>query len=155
MVGITIENEVNLLDKPIGISFRRNDQLSAEVIWSVFSKVAQSNARFNAMEKLILVIHSVKMPVGFGMDVKSKGRPPSVMAQVKHIIINVTAETNCLDHTLIIGIARLTKDPNYKAYQQGRKILPEAQHLLQTTGINLEKGGGIREIQQFQDHFTE
>ena len=45
MVGITIRNEVNLLDKPIGICFRRKDQLSDEVMWSVFSKVAQSNAR--------------------------------------------------------------------------------------------------------------
>ena len=69
------KKEINLLDKPIGISFRRKDQLWAEVIWSVFSKVAHSNARFNAMDKLILVIHSVKMPVGFGMSVKSKGRP--------------------------------------------------------------------------------
>ena len=30
MVGITIQNEVNLLDKPIDISFRRKDQLSAD-----------------------------------------------------------------------------------------------------------------------------
>ena len=61
MVGITIQNEVNLLDKPIGIGFRRKDQLSSEVIWSVFSKVAQSNARYNAMDRLICVFHSVKM----------------------------------------------------------------------------------------------
>ena len=40
MVGNTIRNEINLLDKPIGISSRRKDQLSDEVIWSVFSKVA-------------------------------------------------------------------------------------------------------------------
>ena len=84
MVGITIRNEVNLLDKPIGISFRRKDQLSVEVIWSVFSKAAQSNARYNAMDRLIVVIHSVKMPVGFGKAVKSKGRPQSVMAHVNH-----------------------------------------------------------------------
>ena len=32
MVGVTIHNEVNLLDKAIGISFRRKDQLSEEVI---------------------------------------------------------------------------------------------------------------------------
>ena len=113
MVGITIQNEVNLLDKPIGISFRRKDQLSAEVIWSVFSKVAQSNARYNAMDRLIFVIHSVKMPVGFGRGVKSKGRPLSVMAHMKHSIIEDKTETNCLAHALIIGIARLTKDPNY------------------------------------------
>jgi len=107
------------------------------------------------MDELIIVIHSVKMPVGFGMGVKSKGRPLSVMAHVKKSIIEVKTETNCMAHALIIGIARLTKDPNYKAYRKGRKILPEVQHLLQTTGINLENGGGIREIQQFQDHFAE
>ena len=41
MVGIIIQNEVKLLDKPIGISFRRKDQLSDGVIWSVFSKVVR------------------------------------------------------------------------------------------------------------------
>jgi len=39
MVGITIQNQVNQNDKAIGISFRRKDQLSGEVIWSVFEKV--------------------------------------------------------------------------------------------------------------------
>ena len=53
-------------DKAIGISFRRKDQLSEEVIWSVFNKVAQLNARFNALDKLVIVVHSIKMPVGFG-----------------------------------------------------------------------------------------
>ena len=66
MVGVTIRNEVNLLDKAICISFRRKDQLSEEVIWSVFSKVAQSNARYNAMDRLIVVVNPVKMPVGLG-----------------------------------------------------------------------------------------
>ena len=42
MVGITIENQVNQNGKPIGLSFRRRDQLSGEVIWSVFEKVSQS-----------------------------------------------------------------------------------------------------------------
>jgi len=119
MVGITIQNEVNLLDKPIGISFRRKDQQSSEVIWSVFSKVAQSNARYNAMDRLICVVHTVKMPVGFGGGVKSKGTPLSIMAHLKHSIIEVKTETNCLAHTLIIGIARLTKHPNYNSYRRG------------------------------------
>jgi len=75
--------------------------------------------------------------------IKSKGRPLSVMAHVKRSIIEVKAETDCLAHALIIAIARLTKDPNYKAYTQGWKISPEVQHLLQTTGINLDNGGGF------------
>ena len=41
MDGLTIRNEVNMQDKAIGISFRGKDQLSEEVIWSVFNKAAQ------------------------------------------------------------------------------------------------------------------
>ena len=66
MVGIAIHNESNQTDKPIGISFRRRDQLSVDAIWSVFEKVTQSNARFNALDKLTVVVHSITMPVGFG-----------------------------------------------------------------------------------------
>ena len=36
MVGLTIRNEVNFQDKPIGFIFRRKDQISEEVIWAVF-----------------------------------------------------------------------------------------------------------------------
>jgi hypothetical protein len=156
MVGITIQNEVNVLDKAIGISFRRKDQLSENVIWSVFSIVAQSNARFNALDRLGVVIHSAKMPVGFERkSVKAKGRPLDVMAHQKSSIIKVEADTNCLAHALIIAIVRLTKHPNYNSYRREFKILREVQHLLQTTGIDLQNGGGVPEIQQFQDHFTD
>jgi hypothetical protein len=61
---------------------------------------------------------------------------------VKNSIIEVKAKTDCLAYALIIAIARLTKDPNYKAYRQGRKILPHVQQLLQTTGIDLHNSGG-------------
>jgi len=50
MVAITIHNEVNQSDKPIGFSFTRKDQLSPDVIWSVFDKVSQSNATLNATD---------------------------------------------------------------------------------------------------------
>jgi len=106
MVGLTIRNEVNIQDKPIGFSFRRKDQISKEVVWSVFEKVVQSNARFNALDSLIVAVHRVAIPVGYGRAVKTKGRQLSVMALLK-------AEQNCLAHTLIIAIARLEKDSNY------------------------------------------
>jgi hypothetical protein len=73
MVGITIQNEVNQNDKVIGFSFRRKDQLSEDVIWSVFEKVSQSNSRFNALDRLIVTVHYVKMPVGSG-SVKTERR---------------------------------------------------------------------------------
>ena len=75
MVGITIKNQVNQNDKPIGITFGRKDQLSADLIWSVFEKVFQSNSRFNALDMLVVpCIRSgcpsvlVTMYLGTGVD---------------------------------------------------------------------------------------
>jgi hypothetical protein len=45
MVGLTTRNEVNVQEKAIRISFRRKDQLSEDIILSVFDKLTQSNAR--------------------------------------------------------------------------------------------------------------
>jgi hypothetical protein len=152
MVGVDIQNENK--DKPTGFSFRRKDQLSVEVIWKLFEKVAQSNAKFNALESLIVTVHCVKMPVGFSR-VKSKGRQLYTMAHLKKSIVHVNAEENCLAHALVKAIAKVENDPNYTAYPKGRKIRPEVQRLLETTGIDLSSGGGIPELEQFQDHFRD
>jgi len=86
MLGIAIQNQVNQNDKPIGISFRRKGQLSGDVIWSVFERVSQSNSRFNALDTLLVTVHSVKMPGGFGKHaLKCKGRPLSIMAHLKKV----------------------------------------------------------------------
>jgi len=93
MVGMTIQNQVNQNDKHIGINFRRKDQLTADVIWSVFEKVSESNSRFNALDTLVVTVHSVKMPVVFGKHANtSRGRPLSVMAHIKRSIVEVKAE---------------------------------------------------------------
>ena len=124
MVGITITNEVNVTDKAIGTCFRRKDQITSEVIWSVLGKVAPSNARFNVLDKLIMTVHSEKMPIGHGGGgIASKGRQLETMVHLKWSIVEVKAEENCLAHALIISIAKLTNDSNYVAYRKGYKIV--------------------------------
>ena len=89
LVGIAIHKVSNHSDKPIGISFRRRDQLSVDAIWSVF-QVTKSNARFNTLDTLTVVVHSVTMPVVFdwqGDGIKTMGRPISVMAHLKKSIV--------------------------------------------------------------------
>ena len=107
---------------------------------------------------LTVVLHSVKMPVRFRSPwdgIKIKELPLSVMAHLKKSIIQGKAETNCLAHVLIKEIAKLTNDPDYKAYRQGWKIYPKVSHLLETTGIGLDSAGGIPELESFQDHFRQ
>jgi hypothetical protein len=62
MVAVAIRNEVNQSDKPIGLNFRKRDQISGDVICSVLEKVTQSNSRFNALDTLTIDIHAVRMP---------------------------------------------------------------------------------------------
>ena len=156
IVGITIHKQVNQNDKPIGISFRRKDQLSGEVLWSVFEKVSQPNARFNALDTFVVTVRSVKMTVGYGKRaIKSMGIPLSVMAHLKKFIVDVKAEENCLAHAILIAIAIVDNGANYKAYRQGRKRGPVVQALLHETGIDLNIGGGIPELNRFQEHFRD
>jgi len=65
MVRITIHNEVNQSDKHIGFGFRKNDPITSDVIWNVFDKVSQYKSRFNDLDTLNIVVHSVKIPVDF------------------------------------------------------------------------------------------
>ena len=74
----------------------------------------RSHARFNASDTLIVTVHSVTIPVGFGrIAIKRKGRPLATKIQLKGSIVEVGAEENCLAHALIIAIARLNNNPNY------------------------------------------
>jgi hypothetical protein len=60
MVGLVVRNLEKEKDKPAGFSYRRKDQVSGDVIWSVFEEVSQSNSRFNALDKLIIEVNSEK-----------------------------------------------------------------------------------------------
>jgi len=84
ILGITIQNQVNQNDKPIGISFRMKDPLSTDVIWSAIERVSQSNSRFNVLETLIVTVHSVKLPVGLG-GMETLGRSLFVMAHLQKL----------------------------------------------------------------------
>ena len=83
--------------------------MAADVILSLVQKVAQSNARFNVLDKLIMTVHSVRMPVVFGRGLKTRGRPLSFMAHLKTSIVEVKSSENCLAHAIIIVIAKIGK----------------------------------------------
>jgi len=88
MLAMTIQNQVKQNHKTIAINFRRKDQLSGDVMWSVLEKVSQSNSRFNTLDTLVVNVQSVKMPVVFGKNLlKSSGRPFPVMAHLNRSIV--------------------------------------------------------------------
>jgi hypothetical protein len=76
------------------------------------------------------------------------------MAHLKRSIVHVDAETNCLAHALIIAIARFN-DPNYNSYRRGYKIHAEVDRLLEATGVDLSQGGGVFQLESFQQYFRD
>jgi len=68
----------------------------------------------------------------------------------------VKARDNYLAHALEIAVARVTKDLNYQAYIKGyKKILPKVRELLQESGVDLNRGGGIPDLQAFKRHLSQ
>jgi hypothetical protein len=97
-----------------------------------------------------VTVHSVTITVGFGwVAIKRKGIPLATMAHLKTSMVEVRDEENCSAHALVIAIARLNNDPNYKAYSQGHKIRPVFRQILKTKGIDLKNGGRIPELTRF------
>ena len=68
MIGIKLYNEIQLGDKAIGLSFRRKDQISSEVMFQVLEKVIQSNARFSAYDKLLIHVDTVLFECQWTME---------------------------------------------------------------------------------------
>jgi hypothetical protein len=79
----------------------------------------------------------------------------SVMVHLKRSIVEVMTDENCLAHALVIAVVELTDDPHYNSCRRGRKILPKVRELLQATGVDLNRGGEIPELQAFQRHLSQ
>jgi len=66
----------------------------------------------------------------------------------------VKAAFLCLAHAIIIAMARVNNDPNYKSYRSGRCLKEPFEQLLNASGVDLSNGGGFEELQQFQQYLS-
>lgn len=54
----------------------------------------QAISRFDDLDMLVVNVHSVKMPVGFGRAMKSIGLPLSSTAHIKRSVVEFKAPEN-------------------------------------------------------------
>jgi hypothetical protein len=57
-----------------------------------------------------------------------------------------------LTHALIIAIARVNNDPTYASKYGLRQPV---QDLLKASGVDLSNGGGVEELEQFQQYLSD
>jgi hypothetical protein len=60
-----------------------------------------------------------------------------------------------LAHALIIAIARVNNDPKYASYKDGYGLRQPVKVLLKASGVDLSNGGGLEELQQFQQYLSD
>ena len=156
LVGLRIRNTENAVDKLVGISLLRRDQLKLDEVWAVLGKVIQNNARFGLSGGLEVHLDHVRMPAGDGKRAeKTKGRSLNVLCVIKrNIVIDKTA-LNCLAYALIIAMARVNGDPKYQSYRDGRGLIKPVENFLKSSGVYLSNGGGFEEFRKFQDKLSD
>jgi hypothetical protein len=96
------------------------------------------------------------MPVGFGNRAEKQKEDPSRdgASEKEYFGSACWGKLSCA--RAIIAVAKLTNDPNYKQYRMGRKkILPKVRELLQASGVDLSRGGGIPELRAFQSYLSQ
>lgn len=140
------------------VSFRTANQLSVEDIWSLLSKIYQSNGEALNTETFCLGITSVKLPVGEG---NQRGRNYNTFEEEcnKRIgIITISNSDNlCLPRALVVAIAYAMKNPLAKKIRKNTEKLQDikTQKLILDAGISIpEEGGGIHELREFQKYLT-
>jgi len=122
------------------------------VVWSVLGKVIQSNAKFALTDRLEVHLDHVRMPAGNGRE-KRKGRSLDLLSAIKKSIVTVKAAFLCLAHALIIAMAKVNGDSNFKLYSNGRCLKERVEELLKASGVDLSNGGGLKNFNSFRSTF--
>ena len=52
-------------------------------------------------------------------------------------------------------MARVNSDPTYKSYRNRYGLNKPVEELLKASGVDLSNGGGLEELQQFQDYISD
>ena len=123
------------------------------MVWDVLGKVIQSNARFGLTDRLEVHLDHVRISAGNGRE-KTKGRSLTVLSAIKRKIVVVKAAFLCLAHALTIAKARVNGYPKYQSYRDRYLLDLITDMLLKASGVDLSNGGGLEELQQFQDSLS-
>lgn len=161
-VALEIDS-VSSPNRPIGISYKKAENLTADVILNAIEKVQQSNKSFvlnGKNEPLTITYVYTKMPLGCGSDKKATDALPWIefCRRKKSIICIENADNLCLSRSLSLSIANLSGDKKLYAKMRQSECFQQQTALKLCLDANVdlsERGAGIEEIAKFQNYLTE
>ena len=144
------------LETPISIPFMSLHQLTPERIFSHVQRVVQSNRDFRLNDTVNVDIIHVEAPQGSG-----KKKPRTIvnireyLHKKKSIISIENNDDLCLARALVVAIAKVENEPNYKNLTKPGRREQEKRAKALHAAANVPLGPcGIPEVALFQKHLT-
>ena len=143
------------LDTPISMPFMPVVQLTAERVFSQIERVIQSNRDFRLSDTVTVDIIHVEAPQGSGRSKRTILNIRDFLHKKKSIIIIQNNDNLCLARALVVAIAKIEKDPNYKNLRDPKRRAQEKKARELHEAANVPLGPcGLPEVELFQKYLT-
>ncbi|WP_143442446.1 hypothetical protein, partial [Klebsiella pneumoniae] len=122
LIGFTLQS-LNKSDKEPGyVSFRPASEVNGDILWEIFGRLIQSNAdSVKSTDTFRVQCTRVNLPLGSGRVRPGLYNNFSEECKRRTGIISINNVDNlCLPRALVVAVANVTKDPEYKAIRQDR-----------------------------------
>ena len=149
-IGIVIRNSQQP-EMPLALSYRFVNMLSADTLWQLIFRVAQSNANFLLAGTLNATVQVVDVPRGLGKLQRGTMSIDEYIKRKRGILEIKNRGTKCLAHAIVMGLCLISKTPNVELYQNDEvRMEQEVEELCELADCDLENGGSIEELKLFQ-----
>ena len=147
----------NQLQFPISLPFCPLEELTTEKVFSQVEKVVQSNEEFRLNDTVHIDLIRVEMPQGSGKSrVKRTTYDLREYLKKKQTVITINNKDDyCLARALVVSIARIEKDPQYKHMLNQKCTVQRERAFDLHEAANVPLGPcGLKEVDLFQQHLT-
>ena len=143
------------LDTPISLPFMPVEQLTTERVFSQIERVIQSNRDFRLNDTVTVDIIHVEAPQGSGRSKRTTLNIREYLHKKGSVIIIKNNDNLCLVRALVVAIAKVENDPNYKNLRDPKRRAQEKKARELHEAANVSFGPcGIPEVDLFQKYLT-
>ena len=146
------------LETPISTPFMTVERLTTERVYSQLERVIQSNQEFRLNDTVTIDINHVESPVGSGRS-KLKRTTYNIddyLDQKNSVVRIKNNDDLCLARALVVGIAKVDKDPRYNQIKKSDRPVQREKALALHRAANVPLGPcGLNEVALFQQYLSD
>ena len=136
------------LDTPISLPFMAAEQLTTERVFSQIERVIQSNRDFRLNDTVTIDMIHVEAPQGSGRSKRTTLNIREYLHKKGSVITIKNNDNLCLARALVVAIAKIENDPNYKDLRDSKKRVQQNKAIALHERANVPFGPcGLAEVE--------